>query len=79
MSNATRIADDIETGLDVLAVVAWGAMERVAADNRMRREILQHNAAVANARAARARQKAAQEALGAELLAGWLNDREQLH
>ena len=68
-----------DVGLDILAVVAWGAMERVAADNRLRRDILAHNAAVARARAARARQKAAQEALGAELMAGWLADREQLH
>ena len=79
MSDATRIADDIETGLDILAVVVWGASERVAADNRMRREILQHNAAVANARAARARKQAADEALGAQLMAGWLQDRADLH
>lgn len=79
MSNARDFADDIETGLDILALVAWGTMERVAAENRLRREILAHNAAVARARAQRARRRAADEALGAELLAGWLSDREQLH
>lgn len=76
--SAERTAANLETGLDLLAVVAWGVTERVAADNRLRREIYAHNAGVANARAHRARKSAADEALGRELLAGWLADREIL-
>ncbi len=79
MSNGRDTADNIELAIDAFAFAAFGAMQQISADNRLRREIHRHNAAVAAIRAQRARRRAQQEALGAELMAGWLRDREQLH
>jgi hypothetical protein len=79
MSNGKDFADHLEIGINLLAIGAFVASERVAARQRLRREILQHNADVAAERAARARRRAAEAELGAELLAGWLQDRAQLH
>lgn len=74
-----NIADDIETGLEMLAVGVFVATENALAEQRLRGAILQHNARVAAVRAQRARNRAAQAELGNHLMAGWLADREQLH
>ena len=79
MGNGRDTADNIELGLDLFAIAAFGAMNAVSEHNRLRRGINAHNRQVAAARAARARRRARRDVLGRELMAGWLADREQLH
>ena len=76
--DAIRTADAMETGINLLAVAVMIATQRAAADRQLRHEILQHNAAVARARAARASQRAAADELGRALLAEWASDRRRL-
>ena len=76
--SAHRTADHLELGLDLLAYGAFIAGERALAEGRVRGQINAHNAGVAAVRAQRARERAARDALGQQLLAGWLADRERL-
>jgi hypothetical protein len=75
MTDARDFAGNLETAVNILAIGAFVASERVAADNRVRREILQQNAGVAAGSAQRAARREAQLQLGRDLQQRFLESR----